>query len=168
MLIGGRCRIWGGAKLDQINKGDNVLTFKDIEGINEVKAEIRELVEFLKNPKRFIDLGARSPAGVLLVGAPGTGGRPPSCQIRRTSVPPAGMLCAGAPRTGGRPPPDQARVSSRAREPCLADAGPGAVPSGARAAAAGASPAVAGGAAIDALWQAAFEMCSTPCMVQSW
>ena len=67
------CRIWGGAKLDQINKGDNVLTFKDIEGIDEVKAEIRELVEFLKNPKRFIDLGARSPAGVLLVGAPGTG-----------------------------------------------------------------------------------------------
>ena len=60
-----------------------MLTFKDIEGIDEVKAEIRELVEFLKNPKRFIDLGARSPAGVLLVGAPGTGAA--SCLIRRTS-----------------------------------------------------------------------------------
>ncbi len=66
-------RIFGGAKLDQINKGDKQLTFKDIEGIDQVKTEIRELVEFLKNPKRFIDLGARSPAGVLLVGAPGTG-----------------------------------------------------------------------------------------------
>jgi hypothetical protein len=66
-------RIFGGAKLDQIGKDSNRLTFKDIEGIDQVKAEIRELVEFLKNPKRFIDLGARSPAGVLLVGAPGTG-----------------------------------------------------------------------------------------------
>jgi cell division protease FtsH len=66
-------RIFGGAKLDLISKGDKQLTFKDIEGIDQVKAEIRELVEFLKNPKRFIDLGARSPAGVLLVGAPGTG-----------------------------------------------------------------------------------------------
>jgi cell division protease FtsH len=69
----GMRRIFGGAKLDLISKGDQRLTFKDIEGIDEVKGEIRELVEFLKNPKRFIDLGARSPAGVLLVGAPGTG-----------------------------------------------------------------------------------------------
>lgn len=67
------CRIFGGAKLDLISKGDQKLTFKDIEGIDQVKEEIRELVEFLKNPKKFIDLGARSPAGVLLVGAPGTG-----------------------------------------------------------------------------------------------
>ena len=67
------CRIFGGAKLDLISKGDQKLTFKDIEGIDQVKGEIKELVEFLKNPKRFIDLGARSPAGVLLVGAPGTG-----------------------------------------------------------------------------------------------
>lgn len=69
----GMRRIFGGAKLDLISKGDQKLTFKDIEGIDEVKGEIREIVEFLKNPKRFIDLGARSPAGVLLVGAPGTG-----------------------------------------------------------------------------------------------
>ncbi|BDA40994.1 ATP-dependent zinc metalloprotease FTSH, chloroplastic [Coccomyxa sp. Obi] len=68
-----RDRIFGGAKLDLISKSDKQLTFKDIEGIDQVKAEIRELVEFLKNPKRFIELGARSPAGVLLVGAPGTG-----------------------------------------------------------------------------------------------
>ena len=67
------CRIFGGAKLDLISKGDQKLTFKDIEGIDQVKEEIRELVLFLKNPKKFIDLGARSPAGVLLVGAPGTG-----------------------------------------------------------------------------------------------
>lgn len=70
----GMRRIFGGAKLDLISRGDQKLTFKDIEGIDQVKGEIRELVEFLKNPKKFIDLGARSPAGVLLVGAPGTGG----------------------------------------------------------------------------------------------
>lgn len=71
ILIAGR--IFGGAALDQISGSDRQLTFKDIEGIDQVKTEIRELVEFLKNPKKFIDLGARSPAGVLLVGAPGTG-----------------------------------------------------------------------------------------------
>ena len=39
----------------------------------QVKAEIREVVQFLRNPRRFLDLGARSPAGILLVGPPGTG-----------------------------------------------------------------------------------------------
>ena len=41
----------------------------------QVKAEIQEVVEFLRNPRRFLDLGARSPAGILLVGPPGTGAR---------------------------------------------------------------------------------------------
>jgi cell division protease FtsH len=49
------------------------VTFKDIAGIDQVKAEIMEIVSFLRNPQRFLDLGARSPAGVLLVGPPGTG-----------------------------------------------------------------------------------------------
>lgn len=65
------------------------LTFKDIEGIDQVKAEIRELVSFLKNPNQFIDMGARSPAGVLLVGPPGTGGGPfagPSIYLRQPSL----------------------------------------------------------------------------------
>ena len=49
------------------------MTFKDSAGIDQVKAEIMEIVSFLRNPQRFLDLGARSPAGVLLVGPPGTG-----------------------------------------------------------------------------------------------
>lgn len=47
--------------------------FSDIAGMDEEKAELQEIVEFLKNPKKFTDLGARIPTGVLLVGRPGTG-----------------------------------------------------------------------------------------------
>jgi len=47
--------------------------FDDVAGVQEAKAELQEVVEFLKNPQRFIDIGARIPRGVLLVGPPGTG-----------------------------------------------------------------------------------------------
>lgn len=67
------CRLFGGVKLDLITGKDVSITFDDIAGIDQVKQEIVELVQFLRNPKRFLDLGARSPAGVLLVGPPGTG-----------------------------------------------------------------------------------------------
>ena len=67
------CRLFGGARLDMVTSKDSAISFADIAGVDQVKAEIVELVQFLKNPKKFLDLGARSPAGVLLVGPPGTG-----------------------------------------------------------------------------------------------
>lgn len=49
------------------------VTFKEVAGVREAKEELMEIVEFLKNPKKFLDIGARIPKGVLLMGAPGTG-----------------------------------------------------------------------------------------------
>ena len=51
----------------------NKVTFDDVAGIDEEKEELQEVVEFLKNPKKYTDMGARIPKGVLLVGQPGTG-----------------------------------------------------------------------------------------------
>ncbi|MEK7182222.1 MAG: ATP-dependent zinc metalloprotease FtsH, partial [Patescibacteria group bacterium] len=49
------------------------ITFEDVAGAKEAKEELREIVDFLKNPKKFLDIGAQIPKGVLLMGAPGTG-----------------------------------------------------------------------------------------------
>jgi len=60
------------AKLNQPEKGIKV-TFKDVAGIEQAKEELKEIVEFLKTPKKFIDIGAKIPRGVLLMGPPGCG-----------------------------------------------------------------------------------------------
>jgi cell division protease FtsH len=59
-------------KLNQPEKGKKV-TFKDIAGIEQAKEELKEIVEFLKTPQKFIDIGAKIPRGVLLMGPPGCG-----------------------------------------------------------------------------------------------
>lgn len=62
------------ARMTQPQKnGKKKITFADVAGAEEAKEELREIVEFLKHPKKFLDLGARIPKGVLLLGSPGTG-----------------------------------------------------------------------------------------------
>ena len=56
-----------------IKEGNTKVTFNDVAGIEEVKEELQDVVEFLKNPQKFTKLGARIPKGILLVGPPGTG-----------------------------------------------------------------------------------------------
>ena len=71
---GNRAMSFGKSKARMTAPDDkNKVTFKDVAGIEEEKEELEEIVEFLKNPKKFTDMGARIPKGVLLVGQPGTG-----------------------------------------------------------------------------------------------
>ncbi len=71
---GNKTMTFGKSKARMLNPQDKArITFKDVAGVDEEKEELEEIVEFLKNPKKFTDMGARIPKGVLLVGPPGTG-----------------------------------------------------------------------------------------------
>jgi cell division protease FtsH len=61
------------ARVIEPNDKKEKVTFKDVAGVKEAKEELREIVDFLKSPQKFLDIGARIPKGVLLMGAPGTG-----------------------------------------------------------------------------------------------
>lgn len=69
----GRQMSFGKAKIKDMAKEKHKVTFDDVAGADEEKAELAEIVDFLKNPKKYNELGARIPKGFLLVGPPGTG-----------------------------------------------------------------------------------------------
>ena len=70
----GKTMSFGKSRARMINPADkNRITFDNVAGVDEEKEELEEIVEFLKNPRKFTEMGARIPKGVLLVGHPGTG-----------------------------------------------------------------------------------------------
>lgn len=71
--VGGKLLSFGSSKAKTIVPGKNKITFADVAGLEEEKIEVQEIVEFLKTPQKFTDIGARITKGVLLVGPPGTG-----------------------------------------------------------------------------------------------
>ena len=70
---GGKVMSFGKSRANMVDPSKNKITFADVAGADEEKEEMKEIVDFLKNPKAYSDLGARIPKGVLLVGPPGTG-----------------------------------------------------------------------------------------------
>ena len=64
---------FGKSRARMVNQGDKTVTFGDVAGVDEAKEELHEIIEFLKEPKRFTRLGGKIPRGVLLVGPPGSG-----------------------------------------------------------------------------------------------
>lgn len=70
---GGKAMSFGKSKARLLTESNNRITFKDVAGAEEAKQELEEIIEFLKDPKKFTRLGGRIPKGVLLMGPPGTG-----------------------------------------------------------------------------------------------
>src|SRR5690606_29960029 len=64
---------FGKSRARRVSPGDKMVTFKDVAGVDEAKEELQEIIEFLRDPKKFTKLGGRIPKGVLLVGPPGSG-----------------------------------------------------------------------------------------------
>ena len=70
---GGKAMSFGKARARLLDESQTRVTFRDVAGVEEAKAEVEEIVAFLRDPKKFTRLGGRIPKGVLLVGPPGTG-----------------------------------------------------------------------------------------------
>ena len=70
---GGKAMSFGKSKARMISESNPKITFKDVAGVEEAKQELEEIIEFLRDPKKFTRLGGRIPKGVLLMGPPGTG-----------------------------------------------------------------------------------------------
>lgn len=70
---GNRMMSFGKSKAKMLQDDDKKITFNDVAGLDEEKEELKEIVDFLQAPKKYIDLGARIPKGILMVGPPGTG-----------------------------------------------------------------------------------------------
>ena len=70
---GGKALSFGKSRARLMSDAQEKVTFEDVAGIDEAKEELTEVVEFLRDPKKFTRLGGRIPKGVLLMGPPGTG-----------------------------------------------------------------------------------------------
>jgi cell division protease FtsH len=72
-VSGGKAMAFGRSRAKLLTEGHTKVTFADVAGCEEAKEELKEIVDFLRDPKKFTKLGGRIPKGVLLVGSPGTG-----------------------------------------------------------------------------------------------
>lgn len=70
---GGKAMSFGKSRARMLNPHDKKVTFRDVSGVEEAKEELEEIVDFLKDPKKYTNLGGKIPKGVILVGPPGTG-----------------------------------------------------------------------------------------------